>query len=85
MQATPLVRRVAQELGVDLAAVTPSGPAGRITEEDVRAAAGGAPPAEGRREHVRGVRRQILDHLTRAHREIPAVTFVEECDFTAST
>jgi pyruvate dehydrogenase E2 component (dihydrolipoamide acetyltransferase) len=28
------------------------------------------------------VRRQIAEHLTRAHREIPAVTFVEECDFT---
>ena len=38
--------------------------------------------ARGRREHVRGVRRQILDHLARAHREIPAVTYVEECDFT---
>jgi pyruvate/2-oxoglutarate dehydrogenase complex dihydrolipoamide acyltransferase (E2) component len=31
---------------------------------------------------VRGVRRQIVEHLTRAHREIPAVTYVEECDFT---
>jgi pyruvate dehydrogenase E2 component (dihydrolipoamide acetyltransferase) len=31
---------------------------------------------------VRGVRRQIVEHLTRAHREVPAVTFVEECDFT---
>jgi pyruvate/2-oxoglutarate dehydrogenase complex dihydrolipoamide acyltransferase (E2) component len=28
------------------------------------------------------VRRQIVEHLTRSHREIPAVTFVEECDFT---
>ena len=40
-------------------------------------------PSEGRREPVRGVRRQIVEHLTRAHREVPAVTFVEECDFTA--
>ena len=32
VQATPLVRRVAQELGVELAAVTPTGPGGRITE-----------------------------------------------------
>jgi pyruvate dehydrogenase E2 component (dihydrolipoamide acetyltransferase) len=31
---------------------------------------------------VRGVRRQIVEHLSRAHREVPAVTFVEECDFT---
>jgi pyruvate dehydrogenase E2 component (dihydrolipoyllysine-residue acetyltransferase) len=28
------------------------------------------------------VRRRIVEHLTTAHREIPAVTFVEECDFT---
>jgi pyruvate dehydrogenase E2 component (dihydrolipoamide acetyltransferase) len=81
VQATPLVRRVAQELGVDLSTVTGSGPGGRITEDDVRA--GASPTAsEGRREPVRGVRRQIVEHLTRSHREIPAVTFVEECDFT---
>jgi len=41
--AAPATRRVARELGVELAAVTPSGPAGRVTTEDVRAfAAGGA-------------------------------------------
>ncbi|HEV2591138.1 MAG TPA: dihydrolipoamide acetyltransferase family protein [Gaiellaceae bacterium] len=79
VQATPLVRRIAAELGVDLATVTGTGPGGRITEDDVR---GGSVPKEGRREPVRGIRRQIVDHLTRAHREIPAVTFVEECDFS---
>ena len=31
---------------------------------------------------VRGVRRAIVEQVTRAHREIPAVTFVEECDVT---
>jgi pyruvate/2-oxoglutarate dehydrogenase complex dihydrolipoamide acyltransferase (E2) component len=80
VRATPLVRRIAQELGVDLAGVTGSGPDGRVTEDDVRAAATG--PAEGRRVPLRGVRRRIVEHLTTAHREIPAVTFVEECDFT---
>jgi pyruvate/2-oxoglutarate dehydrogenase complex dihydrolipoamide acyltransferase (E2) component len=88
VQATPVVRRVAQELGVDLASLSGTGPNGRITEEDVRSAAGGGlvsdrhKPSEGRREPVRGVRRQIVEHLTRAHSEIPAVTFVEEADFT---
>ena len=87
VQATPLVRRIAEELGVDLAAVVPTGPGGRLTEDDVRAGAVGAPAApslkgEGRREKVRGVRRQIVEHLTRAHHEVPAVTYVEECDFT---
>ena len=81
VQATPLVRKLAAELGVDLAAVTPTGPGGRVTEKDVRGA-GTTAPGEGRREQVRGVRRQIVEHLPRAHREIPAVTYVEECDFS---
>ena len=40
VRATPLVRRIAQELGVDLATVAGTGPGGRVTEEDVRRAAG---------------------------------------------
>lgn len=82
VRATPLVRRVAQELGVDLGSVAGSGPGGRITEDDVRAAAGGAEPEEGRREPLRGVRRVIAEHMARAHQEVPPVTWVEECDFT---
>jgi pyruvate dehydrogenase E2 component (dihydrolipoamide acetyltransferase) len=84
VRATPLVRRLADELGVDLAALTGTGPQGRITEHDVRAAAPAAPafPVEGRREPIRGVKRQMFEHLTRAHHEIPPVTWVEECDFT---
>jgi len=35
--ASPAVRRFARELGVDLHEVPPSGPAGRVTSEDVRA------------------------------------------------
>ena len=87
VQATPLVRRLAAELGVELGSLSGTGPNGRIVEADVRAAGGGLvleqhKPSEGRREPVRGVRRRIVEHLTTAHREIPAVTFVEECDFT---
>jgi pyruvate/2-oxoglutarate dehydrogenase complex dihydrolipoamide acyltransferase (E2) component len=89
VRATPLVRRVAQELGVDLADVVATGPNGQITEEDVRAASavsGGqslGPGQEGRREKLRGVRRLIAEHMAIAHREIPPVTWVEECDFEA--
>jgi len=92
VRATPLVRRVAAELGVDLEAVAGTGPQGRITEEDVRRVSTGhvsgsdpgTRPEEpaGRREQLHGVRRQMFRHLTRAHREIPAVTWVEECDFS---
>jgi pyruvate/2-oxoglutarate dehydrogenase complex dihydrolipoamide acyltransferase (E2) component len=31
---------------------------------------------------MRGVRRVIAEHMTRSHREVPAVTWVEECDFS---
>jgi pyruvate dehydrogenase E2 component (dihydrolipoamide acetyltransferase) len=84
VRVTPLVRKVAAELGVDLASVTGTGPQGRITEEDVRNAGGGgvAPSSEGEHVPLRGVRRQMFEHLTRAHREIPPVTWVEECDFS---
>ena len=39
---TPRARRLAREMGVDLANVTGTGPSGRITEDDVRAAEAGA-------------------------------------------
>ncbi|MHC5112967.1 MAG: dihydrolipoamide acetyltransferase family protein [Planctomycetota bacterium] len=41
--ATPAVRRVARELGVDIHTVPGTGRGGRVTATDVRAAAGGAP------------------------------------------
>ena len=78
-RVTPLVRKIAQELGVDVDSLTGTGPQGRITEEDVR---GAASPREGQREPLRGVRRLIAEHMARAHREVPAVTWVEECDFS---
>ena len=73
------LHRLARDLSVDLARVEGTGPGGRVTEADVRAAAA---PLEGRRVPVRGIRRAIVEQVERTHREIPAVTFVEECDFT---
>ncbi len=43
--ATPATRRLARELEVDLTTVTGSGPGGRVTDEDVHAAAGRPKPA----------------------------------------
>ena len=37
-------------------------------------------PSRRRREPIRGIKRQMFEHLTRAH-DIPAVTWVEEADF----
>jgi pyruvate/2-oxoglutarate dehydrogenase complex dihydrolipoamide acyltransferase (E2) component len=88
VRATPLVRRIAQELGVSLDEVSGTGMNGQITEADVHAAASGhgwgqTPDnvREGRREKLRGVRRLIAEHMARAHREAAPVTWVEECDF----
>ena len=67
---------------MDLESVVGTGPGGQVTEGDVR---GQSPDKvlEGRREPLRGVRRLIAEHMTRAHREVPPVTWVEECDFEA--
>jgi pyruvate/2-oxoglutarate dehydrogenase complex dihydrolipoamide acyltransferase (E2) component len=82
-RALPRVRALAAELGVDLAALRP----GRepVTEDEVRAAALGAHPDQsGAGEPLRGVRREIAEHMTRAA-AVPTVTVVEECDFSALT
>ncbi|MBL1096162.1 dihydrolipoamide acetyltransferase family protein [Streptomyces coffeae] len=44
--AKPPVRKLAKDLGIDLATVTPTGPDGIITREDVHAAAEAVPAAE---------------------------------------
>src|SRR3954452_9119952 len=36
----------------------------------------------GRREPLHGVSRLVAEHMARAHREVPPVTWVEECDFS---
>jgi pyruvate dehydrogenase E2 component (dihydrolipoamide acetyltransferase) len=49
IKASPLAKRLAAEMGVDLASLKGSGPDGRIVKEDVLAAAGTSRPAERRR------------------------------------
>jgi len=49
VRASPLARRLAGEMGVDLASLKGSGPEGRIVKEDVIAAGGSRPKAERRR------------------------------------
>jgi pyruvate dehydrogenase E2 component (dihydrolipoamide acetyltransferase) len=78
--ATPATRRLARELAVDLRAVRGSGPGGRVTDTDVRAAAGATPrpaaakplapvglepPALPNFEQWGPVERQPLTHLRR--------------------
>ncbi|HSK95909.1 MAG TPA: dihydrolipoamide acetyltransferase family protein [Euzebyales bacterium] len=91
-RAKPPVRKLAKDLGVDLAAVTGTGPDGRITRDDVHAAAtvesvesveSQTPDhaADGaQRIPVTGVRARIAEHLSVAWREIPAAACWLECD-----
>ena len=85
--ATPVVRKLAKDLGVELAAVPGSGPGGRITEEDVRRAAGPkAPagiPAESTSEEripFKGKRRMIARKMVAAKTRVPHALLVDEAD-----
>jgi pyruvate dehydrogenase E2 component (dihydrolipoamide acetyltransferase) len=80
--ATPYVRQLLRDHGLDIAELTATGPNGRLTEADVEVARRAAAPPDGRRVPLRGVRRRIAENMTRSHREVPAVTVVEECDFS---
>ncbi|MEM0118525.1 MAG: dihydrolipoamide acetyltransferase family protein [Conexivisphaerales archaeon] len=79
--ATPAVRKLAKELGVDLATVRGSGPGGRVTEADVKQFR----TAQGAREELiplRGVRRMIAEHMVKARESTVPVTHVDEVDVT---
>lgn len=80
--ATPATRRLAQELGVDLGRVRPSGEGGRVTPDDVRAAARTPRPSESleERKPIIGVRRKIAERMHLAKSTAAHFTFVEECD-----
>jgi pyruvate dehydrogenase E2 component (dihydrolipoamide acetyltransferase) len=75
VRASPLARKLAAELGVDVAAVTGSGAGGVVTREDVEAAARAKPEAgkpEAAVEQRTGrLRRAIAAAMSRSKREIP--------------
>src|SRR5258706_835459 len=52
IKASPLAKRLAAEMGVDIGSLRGSGPDGRIVKEDVLAAAGGKTPTGERRRPV---------------------------------
>ncbi|MGI5208525.1 dihydrolipoamide acetyltransferase family protein [Spirillospora sp. CA-108201] len=93
---SPLVRRIAREHGLDLAAVAPTGPRGVILRRDVEQAVATAEttaetaaerPAPARpmpeRIPLRGLRRAVADKLTRSRSEIPDATTWVDADATA--
>ena len=72
--ASPLVRRLAAELGIDVGSVTGTGPGGIVTRADIERAEGErqtAAPDGGTRHRLLGIDRVAAERLTRSHREIP--------------
>src|SRR5690606_317679 len=94
--AKPPVRKLAKDLGVDLATVTGTGPNGTITREDVRRAAAGtapaapvapaAPQAAPREERipVKGVRKAMATAMVASAFSVPHVTEFLQVDVTAT-
>jgi len=91
VKATPPVRKLAKEMGIDLASVAGTGPDGRVTAEDVRTAADGgrgiaAPTPAGSTlagsTLAGSTRRAIADNLER-QAAVPQVTVFRTVDCTA--
>ncbi|GII58759.1 dihydrolipoamide acetyltransferase component of pyruvate dehydrogenase complex [Planotetraspora thailandica] len=87
--AKPPVRKLARDLGVDLAALTGTGPKGSITREDVQAAVAAPAPAirpaaPGREERiaVKGVRRATAQAMVASAFSAPHVTEWLQVDVT---
>ena len=70
--ALPAVRRAARERGVGLESVPGSGPGGRVRMQDLQ--------ATGRRVALRGPHRVMAQRMAEAHRRVPQVTVVLDCD-----
>ena len=91
--ASPAVRLRAKEAGIDLRQVAGSGPAGRISHEDLdaflsagrttTAVRGLARNTEITEIKIVGLRRKIAEKMALAKRSIPHITYVEEIDVTA--
>jgi pyruvate dehydrogenase E2 component (dihydrolipoamide acetyltransferase) len=91
--ATPMVRKMARERGIDLGDIRGSGPRGCITPKDLkRHGAGQATPKAGagpeetfgpvERLELRGLRRAIARNVTASQRTAAFVTSMEEADIT---
>ena len=84
--SSPLARRTATDLGVDLASIHGTGPGGAVVVADVLGAERAveptsAPPAAPAEEApVSGMRRLIAERMTRANREIPHYHLARDVD-----
>jgi pyruvate dehydrogenase E2 component (dihydrolipoamide acetyltransferase) len=88
IRASPIARRVATDLGVDLARVAGTGPHGAITREDVERAAAGSiavpPPAAAAADRAGAMRAAIAAAMARSKREIPHYYLSTTIDMSAA-
>jgi pyruvate dehydrogenase E2 component (dihydrolipoamide acetyltransferase) len=82
IKAAPAVRALAQRLKVDLTMVTPSGPDGLVTTQDVQRAAKVLEEI-GPPEPLRGVRRAMAQNMALAHREVANTSLMDDADIHA--
>lgn len=80
VRAAPFVRKLARDLGVRLEDVRGSGPQGRVRSADVQAFV--KPTSGDERIPLRGLRREIAEHMVQAMREAPQVTSMDLFDAT---
>jgi 2-oxoisovalerate dehydrogenase E2 component (dihydrolipoyl transacylase) len=79
--ASPLVRRMARQAGLDLTEIVGSGPDGLVLRRDVEAAV--RPVDDGvTRIRLQGTRKAVADKLSRSRREIPEATVWVDVDAT---
>ncbi|MGH8933037.1 MAG: dihydrolipoamide acetyltransferase family protein [Egibacteraceae bacterium] len=82
-RAKPPVRKLAKDLGVDLADVSGSGPDGVITREDVQAAAKPVQAALSTESiPLRGARKAMAAKMSAARQQIPDASAYVDCDAT---
>jgi pyruvate/2-oxoglutarate dehydrogenase complex dihydrolipoamide acyltransferase (E2) component len=79
--ATPAVRKLAKDRGVDLSSIAGSGPGGRVTREDVERASAGDVAPDDELVPVTATRRTIARNLEEIAR-IPQVTTFRRVDCT---
>jgi pyruvate dehydrogenase E2 component (dihydrolipoamide acetyltransferase) len=71
VKASPLARRMAEEMGVEIAELSGSGPGGRVVKSDIEAAAKGAPVAPQRERREAGAKGEVEIHeLTRLQQTV---------------
>ncbi|OGT68354.1 MAG: hypothetical protein A3J38_08745 [Gammaproteobacteria bacterium RIFCSPHIGHO2_12_FULL_45_9] len=88
MKAMPAARVLANQMNIDLSQVTPTGPGGLITADDVKQCMSHQAPTKsltGETEVLHGVRRVMAQMMAQSHRDVAAVTIVEDADISALT